>query len=121
MTIPVALLALIQTDLQTMLLLVVGHLVANTVIGSILEPRFMGRELGLSTLVVFLSLLLWGWVLGTVGVFLAVPLTMTLMIALDSSPQTRPVAILLGPEVTQEPEPKEAVGPAGGATDEKRG
>jgi predicted PurR-regulated permease PerM len=105
MTIPAVLLALVQTDLQTTSLVALGYLLANTVIGSILEPRIMGRGLGISTLVVFLSLLVWGWVLGTVGVFLAVPLTMALIIALDASPQTRPFAILLGPEVTQTPEP----------------
>jgi predicted PurR-regulated permease PerM len=106
MTIPAVLLALVQTDLQTALLVALGYLVVNTVIGSVLEPRIMGRGLGISTLVVFLSLLVWGWVLGTVGVFLAVPLTMALIIALDASPQTRPFAILLGPEVTQTPEPE---------------
>jgi predicted PurR-regulated permease PerM len=106
MTIPAVLLALVQTDLQTTLLVALGYLVVNTVIGSILEPRIMGRGLGISTLVVFLSLLFWGWVLGTVGVFLAVPLTMALIIALDASPQTRPIAILLGPDVTQKLEPE---------------
>lgn len=104
MTIPAVLLALVQTDLLTMLLVALGYLVANTVIGSILEPRIMGRGLGISTLAVFLSLLFWGWVLGTVGVFLAVPLTMALIVALESSPQTRPIAILLGPEVTEQSE-----------------
>ena len=106
MTIPAVLLALVQTDLQTASLVALGYLVVNTVIGSVLEPRIMGRGLGISTLVVFLSLLVWGWVLGTVGVFLAVPLTMALIIAFDASPQTRPFAILLGPEVTQTPEPE---------------
>ena len=106
MTIPAVLMALVQTDLLTTLLVALGYLVANTAIGSILEPRIMGRGLGISTLAVFLSLLFWGWVLGTVGVFLAVPLTMALMIALDSSPQTRPIAILLGPELTEESEPE---------------
>jgi predicted PurR-regulated permease PerM len=99
MMVPAVLMALLQIDLQAALLVASGYLVINTVIGSILEPRIMGRGLGISTLVVFLSLLLWGWVLGTVGVFLSVPITMTLMIALDASPQTRPIAILLGPDL----------------------
>ena len=77
----------------------------------------MGRGLGISTLAVFLSLLFWGWVLGTVGVFLSVPLTMALMIALDASPQTRPIAILLGPELVQKPESDETTQSASGAAD----
>jgi predicted PurR-regulated permease PerM len=107
MMIPPVLLALVQTDLQTTLLVVLGYIIANMVIGNILEPRIMGRGLGISTLAVFLSLLFWGWVLGTVGVFLATPLTIALIIALDASLQTRPIAILLGPEVNRRPEPEE--------------
>lgn len=101
MAVPAVLMALVQSDLQTALLVALGYLVANTLIGSILEPRIMGRGLGISTLAVFLSLLLWSWVLGTTGAFLAVPLTMALMIALEASPQTRPIAILLGPEISR--------------------
>lgn len=103
MMIPAVLMALVQTDLPTTLLVALGYVVVNTVIGNVLETRMMGKELGISTLAVLLSLLFWGWVLGTVGVFLAVPLTMSLIIALDSSPQTRPIAILLGPEVSEKP------------------
>jgi predicted PurR-regulated permease PerM len=117
MAVPAVLVALVQTDLGTTLLVASGYLVVNTGIGSILEPRIMGRGLGISTLTVFLSLLFWSWVLGTVGAFLSVPLTIALMIALDASPQTRPIAILLGPDVTQQPEPEPETAAAGGATD----
>jgi predicted PurR-regulated permease PerM len=108
MAVPPLLMALVQADLQVTVMVALGYLVVNTVIGSILEPRIMGRGLGISTLAVFLSLLFWGWVLGTVGVFLAVPLTMVLLIALDASPQTRPLAILLGPEVVETPSPEKS-------------
>jgi predicted PurR-regulated permease PerM len=113
MMIPPVLLALVQAGLQTALLIAVGMLVINTVIGNVLEPRIMGRGLGISTLAIFIALLLWGWLFGTVGMFLAVPLTTALIIALDASPHTRPLAILLGPEIKDRPR--------AGASDEQRG
>lgn len=68
----------------------------NMLIGNVLEPKWMGRTLGLSTLVVFLSLLFWGWLLGTVGMLLSVPLTMALKIMLEASPSSKKYAALLG-------------------------
>lgn len=112
MAVPAVLMALVQTDVSTTLLVALGYLIANTLIGSVLEPRIMGKGLGISTLAVFLSLLLWSWVLGTVGAFLSVPLTMVLMIALEASPQTRPAAILLGPDIAPTASPGAAQAPA---------
>lgn len=97
--VPAVLLALVQLGSGAAIWTIVGYLVVNNLVGTLIEPRFMGRDLGLSTLVVFLSLVFWGWVLGTIGMFLSVPLTMTLKIALDSREQTRWMAILLGPEI----------------------
>ena len=68
---PAILLAFIQFGLGSAILVGVGYLVINTVIGQILEPKYMGHDLGLSTLVVFLSLVFWGWVLGPVGMVLS--------------------------------------------------
>jgi AI-2 transport protein TqsA len=62
----------------------------------ILEPRFMGMGLGMSTLIVFISMLFWGWVLGNIGIFLSVPLTMTAIIALKSKPETKWIPAILG-------------------------
>jgi AI-2 transport protein TqsA len=104
MMIPPVLLALVQKDLGTALLVAAGYLVINTVIGNVLEPRIMGRGLGISTLAVFVALLFWGWLFGIVGMFLAVPLTTALIIALDASPHTRPLAVMLGPEIKEAPE-----------------
>ena len=73
-----------------------GYLAANVFFGNVLEPRFMGRGVGLSALVVFLSLVFWGWVLGPVGMFLSVPLTITAKIALAANDETRWAAVLLG-------------------------
>jgi AI-2 transport protein TqsA len=93
---PAVTLALLQYGLRAALLATLGYVVINVTIGSIIEPRLMGRGLGLSTLVVFLSLVFWGWVFGPVGMLLSVPLTMTAKIALESSERTAPLATLLG-------------------------
>lgn len=74
-----------------------GYLLINTVIGNYVEPRMMGRKLGLSSLVVFLSLVFWGWVLGPVGMLLSVPLTMVVKILLENSSDLRWAGVLLGP------------------------
>jgi AI-2 transport protein TqsA len=97
--IPAVLLALIQLGFAKSVIVAAGFVVINLLMGNVIEPRFMGRGLGLSTLVVFLSLIFWGWVLGPVGMLLSVPLTMTAKIALDSREETRWLAILLGPEI----------------------
>lgn len=96
--VPAVLLAMLQLGAGPALLAAFGYLVVNIVIGSVIEPRVMGRGLGLSTLVVFLSLVFWGWMLGPVGMLLSVPLTMTLKIGLDSNEGTRGIAVFLGPE-----------------------
>jgi AI-2 transport protein TqsA len=93
--VPAVLLALLQLGFPAALLTLLGYLVVNITIGNFLEPRFMGRRLGLSTLVVFLSLLFWGWVLGPIGMLLSVPLTMIAKIALAAKEDTRWVAVLL--------------------------
>jgi len=94
--VPPVLLALLQLGPWTALAVGLGYLAVNMVIGSFLEPRLMGRGLGLSTLIVFLSLLFWGWVLGPVGMLLSVPLTMSMKIALASFEETEWISTLLG-------------------------
>ena len=93
---PAVLLALIQIGPGTALLVAVGFVVVNAVLGNAVEPKLMGRGLGLSTLVVFLSLIVWGSLLGPVGMILSVPITMTLKIALENSEETRWIAVMLG-------------------------
>ena len=72
------------------------YVVANVVIGSVLEPKIMGKGLGLSTFVVFFSLIFWGFVLGPVGMFLSVPITMSIKIILENNPRTNWIAVMLG-------------------------
>lgn len=102
-SVPAVLLAFVQLGGTGAVLAGAGYVAVNIVMGNVVEPRVMGRGLGLSTLVVFLSLVFWGWLLGLVGMLLAVPLTMTVKIALESSAETRHIALLLGPQVESEP------------------
>jgi len=96
--VPAVLLAMLQLGPGAALLAALGYLGVNIFVGNVIEPRIMGRDLGLSTLVVFLSLVFWGWVLGPVGMFLSVPLTNAFKIGLEGGENTRWIAVLLGPE-----------------------
>ena len=94
-SLPAILLALVQLGPAYAGLVALGYFVTNIIIGNILEPRIMGYSLGLSTIVVFISLLFWGWVFGFAGMLLAVPLTMTVKIALESSKKSKHIALLM--------------------------
>jgi AI-2 transport protein TqsA len=94
--VPPVLLGFVQFGWERSLVVLIGYLVINTVLGNIIEPRVMGRRLGLSSLVVFLSLVFWGWVWGPLGMFLSVPLTMLVKILLENSEDLRWIAVLLG-------------------------
>ena len=95
--VPAVMLALVQLGVSSALLVTAVYVAVNVLIGSVIEPRYMGKGLGLSTLVVFVSLVFWGWVLGPVGMLLSVPLTITVKLALDSEPETQWLGHLLGP------------------------
>jgi predicted PurR-regulated permease PerM len=94
--VPAILMALIQFGFLTAGWVTVVYLVINSIVGNIIEPRLLGRSLGLSSFIVFVSLVFWGWLLGPVGMFLSVPLTITLKIGLESSERTKHIAVLLG-------------------------
>ncbi len=97
---PAVFLAFIQFGIGRASLAAIGYLAVDFIFGNVVEPMLMGRRLGLSTLVVFLSLIFWGGLLGIIGVVLSIPLTMTLKYVCENHKSTRWIATLLGPEMT---------------------
>lgn len=94
--IPAILFALIQLGFGGVLWTGMVFFCVNMIVGNVVEPKMMGKGLGLSTYVVFLSLIVWGFILGTVGMFLSIPLTMAIKIMLEQNKKTEWIAILLG-------------------------
>jgi predicted PurR-regulated permease PerM len=94
--VPAVLMSIIQFDFTVAIMIAISYLVVNVLIGSLIEPRILGKGLGLSPLIVFLSLIFWGWLLGPIGMILSVPLTIMIKIALNTKEDTKWIAILLG-------------------------
>ena len=95
--VPAVLLALVQLGPANALIVIAIYAAVNTIMGNVVETKIMGSRLGLSTLTVFLSLVFWGWLFGSVGMLLSVPLTMAVKFAAMNNPQTRWFGILLSP------------------------
>ena len=79
------------------LLILAGVSVVNLLAEYVMFPHIAGRGLALSPAVVFISLIFWGWILGGVGVLLAVPLTLAVQMACEMFDETRWIGVLLGP------------------------
>jgi predicted PurR-regulated permease PerM len=69
---------------------------ANMIIGNALEPKIMGDNLGLSPVVVLLSLMIWGWIWGFAGMILGVPMMVIIKILCENIPVLEPLSVLLG-------------------------
>jgi hypothetical protein len=90
------LLAWIQLSPGAAIAVTAAYLLLTFLFGSVIEPRVMGRALGLSPLVVLISVVFWYWIWGPVGALLSAPLTMGVKIALSNTPDVRWAAIMLG-------------------------
>ncbi|MEP7125954.1 MAG: AI-2E family transporter [Byssovorax sp.] len=97
--------ALLQHGPGTALAVAIGYLVINGIVGNVVEPKVMGRTLGLSPLVVLLAMVFWGWLWGPIGALLSVPLTMIAKISLENSDHLGWVAVLIGPPERVAPAP----------------
>jgi predicted PurR-regulated permease PerM len=103
--VPAVLLAWVQLGAEGAIYTMLLYSIINIVMGSVVEPRYMGKGVGLSTLVVFLSLVFWGWLLGSVGMLLSVPLTMIVKLALEANEKTQWIAVILGPDIIKDEHP----------------
>ena len=104
--IPPILLALSQQGLVIGCVNIAFFLIINCSIGYLLEPKLLGNGLDLSPLVVLLSLIFCGWILGAVGMFLSPPLAVIIKIILQSFPETRWIAVLMANRVPKDPGPE---------------
>jgi AI-2 transport protein TqsA len=81
-----------------LLLITVSLMVMQFVMGNILEPQVMGKNLNLSPIIILLSLIFWGWLWGVIGMFLAVPITSALKIISENVPALKPLAAAMSGE-----------------------
>jgi AI-2 transport protein TqsA len=93
---PAVVLALAEHGVTTAVLVVVGVIVINVLAENALSPMLMGRGLSLSPTVLFLGFIFWAWLLGGPGAFLAAPLTIFLVLMLETFPETRWLASVMG-------------------------
>jgi AI-2 transport protein TqsA len=96
--VPPMMLAMLDKGMASGVAVAGGYVLINVLLGNFIEPMLMGRRFGLSTLVVVLSVLFWGWLWGPIGMLLAVPLTMMLKVVLDNSEDFRWIAVAISKE-----------------------
>ena len=96
--IPPTLLSLIVFGVPNAVVVAGGYLLINNFLGNVVEPMVMGRRFGISTLVIVVSMMFWGWVWGPLGMLLSVPITMLLKVILDSSDEFRWISVAIASE-----------------------
>ena len=96
-SLPPVIIALIDPDLSgtSILIVVIGLLLVNGFIGSVIDPRYVGQKVKLSPLVVLISMLVWGIIWGPVGMILAVPIMVSLKVIFSHIEGLQPIAILM--------------------------
>ena len=107
--IPPAIMALLQFGVTEMLIVIGVYIVINFLVDNLIKPRFIQEGVNISASVTFLSLIIWGWVLGPIGAILAVPMSIIVQAIFDSRQETRWVAYMMGSGAEPfEPEEAEA-------------
>lgn len=90
-----ALYALATRDPGTALAVAGGLLVIEQIMGNYVDPRLMGHQIALSPVVVLITLMVWGWIWGPLGAFLATPITVLMATLFAHSRRLRPAGMLL--------------------------
>jgi AI-2 transport protein TqsA len=93
---PAVVLALAEHGVTSALLVIAGVTVINILAENAVSPMLMGRGLSISPTVLFIGFIFWAWLLGGPGAFLAAPLTIFLVLMLDTFPETRWLASVMG-------------------------
>jgi AI-2 transport protein TqsA len=108
---PAVVLALAEHGIERALLVIAGVIVINILAENALSPMLMGRGLSLSPTVLFIGFIFWAWLLGGPGAFLAAPLTIFVVLMLETFPETRWLAGVMGvsPPDSDVPAPEEEV------------
>lgn len=96
--VPPVILALLISGFPAAALVALGYLLINNFLGNFVEPMLVGRQFGISSLVVVISVLFWGWVWGPLGMLLAVPLTMVIKVILEGSEEFRWIGVAISAE-----------------------
>jgi AI-2 transport protein TqsA len=115
---PAVVLALAEHGIDRALLVIAGVIVINILAENALSPMLMGRGLSLSPTVLFIGFIFWAWLLGGPGAFLAAPLTIFLVLMLETFPETRWLAAVMGMSAPDpdSPAPEEEVVESTGLT-----
>lgn len=101
--VPPTILAMLDSGLGAAAAVVVGFTLINFAQDYLLQPRMMGLELNLSPLVIFVSIIVWAWILGPAGALLAVPLTVVVVAFLEAYPPSKGIALLMRDHAEGEP------------------
>jgi predicted PurR-regulated permease PerM len=101
--IPPTILALGESGIVYAAIVVIGALIINLAIENIIEPRFTGKVLSLSPVVVIISFFFWGWLLGPTGALLSMPITVMIMLVTAEDERTQWIARIIGTQDAGEP------------------
>lgn len=104
--IPPILLALLIGGISDAVIVAFGYIVINFMLGNGIEPLLLGKQFGIATSVVLLSVILWGWIWGPIGMLLAVPISVLVKLALENSKDLKWIAMMIDNPPTTIPLPK---------------